>query len=394
MRFADLKKNLKKLARLSQDFERWTHEDLLPLWWKQSRHDNGAFYEAIGFDGKPIREPIARVRVQARQIFCMALAWKMGWRKKSLPDRLEASIDRFLDTCLDPDGVPGMMIDIEKGELTDPQANLYVSAFAVMGLAQARKVLGGRVIDPKLDRLIADIDALLGYGDGNGYREQVPANCIRQQNPHMHFYESLLCLHKNTGRQDARDRSERLLSFVQSTFFDQAGGIVQERVNPTLEMSSREYEPGHSMEWVWLLGWRARLFKLPLDPFATRLYAHYCSAGIPEGETPMGLAVDHGPVDPSRRLWSQTESLKAHLAIAEQGPRELRADALGRAIECGERILDTWILEEPAGGWCDSFDAEGNPTAKDIPASMYYHILVMVKELARSAKKLKKSYFN
>ncbi|MGD8346316.1 MAG: AGE family epimerase/isomerase [Lysobacterales bacterium] len=386
-----MKNPLKKLARLSQEFQQWTHEDLLPLWWKQSRLDNGAFYEAIGFDGRPVPSSEARVRVQARQIYCMALAWKMGWRKKSLPQKLEASIDRFLDTCLVPEGVPGMMVDIEKGQLTDPKPNLYVSAYAILALAQSRKVLGGRVIDPKLDKLKSDIEALLAMPDGNGYRETVPANTIRLQNPHMHYYESLLCLYKVTGLPEVREQSEALLSFAHSTFFDQRTGVVQERVNPTLEMSAREYEPGHSMEWVWLLGWRSRLFKVPLDPFATRLYEHYCSAGIPEGETPMGLDVDHGPVDPSRRLWSQTESLKAHLTIAEQGPAELRLAALNRAIECGRAIQENWILEEPRGGWCDRFDADGEPLAQDIPASMFYHILVMVQELRRSAKKIRKS---
>ena len=36
-------------------------------------------------------------------------------------------------------------------------------------------------------------------------------------------------------------------------------------------------------------------------------------------------------------------------------------------------------------------DADGKPLAKDIPASMFYHILVMVQELSRSAKKIRKS---
>lgn len=121
----------------------------------------------------------------------------------------------------------------------------------------------------------------------------------------------------------ARERAEALLDFVRLTFFDHRNNIVQERVSSEAGTMENHYEPGHSMEWVWLLGWRSRLFDIPLDPFASWLYELYCSAGIPEGRTPMGLTADQNPVDPTCRLWSQTESLKAHLTIVEMGAPEL-----------------------------------------------------------------------
>ena len=388
-----MKNPAKKLRKLSKKLDRWMHDEAMPLWWAECRLDNGAFYEAIGFDGKPVASDIARVRVQARQIFSMALAWKLGWRKKSLPKKLEKSIRRFSETCLGAEGLPGMLVNIETGKLTDPQPNLYVTAFTLLGLAQSRKVLGGQAVDPGLHELLDAIDKHLAHPEGNGYRERLPANTIRLQNPHMHFFESLLCLYKVTKDPAVQDRAEALLGFVQDTFFDQDSCVVQEKVNPTLEMTASEYEPGHSMEWVWLLGWRARLFKVPLDPYAVRLYGHYCSAGIAEGRTPMGLTVDHKPVDPSCRLWSQTESLKAHLTMAEMGPTELRLAALERAAACAEAILDKWLSTDLDGGWIDHFDADGQPIAPDIPASMYYHIFGAVMELSRSAKKLNKKPF-
>lgn len=389
-----MKKPVKKLAQLATQYEAWALEESLPLWWKANRLDNGAFYEALDFEGRPVPEAWSRVRVQARQVYALALGWKLGFRKKSLPDKLERSIVRFFDTCIGPEGLPGRIVNVESGELVDPRPELYNTGFALMALAQSRKVLGGRAVDGRIGQLLDRIDEHLAHATGDGYREFLPANTIRLQNPHMHFFESLLALYKATRNPDVHERAELLLNFIRDTFFEQRAGVVQEKVNPALEMSASEYEPGHSMEWVWLLGWRSRLFDLPLDPFAVRLYTHYLSAGFPEGETPMCLTVDHRPVDPSRRLWSQTEALKAHLAIAELGPPELGPAAAQRAIECAKAIWKDWLEPAAPGGWLDHFDAEGNLVARDMPASMCYHLYVLVAELKRSSKKLRKRHFD
>ncbi len=179
-----MKKSVKKLANLAARYEYWMLYESLPLWWKNGRLDNGAFYEALDFDGQPVPEASARVRVQARQIFSIALGWKLGFRKKSLPRKLERSIQRYLDTCLGPEGLPGQQVDIERGELTDPTPDLYNTAFALMALAQSRKVLGPRAVDGRIGQLLDQIDAHLAHTAGNGYREHLPANTIRLQNPH------------------------------------------------------------------------------------------------------------------------------------------------------------------------------------------------------------------
>ncbi|MEE4219360.1 MAG: AGE family epimerase/isomerase [Xanthomonadales bacterium] len=389
-----MKDQVKKLAKVSGRLDAWMHDHALPLWWKASRLENGAFFEALDFSGQPVPDRIARVRVQARQIYGFALAWKLGWRKKSMPRKLEKSIRRYLDTCLGPEGIPGTLVNIENGELTDRRPSLYNSAFAVMALAQSRQVLGGKNIDPALDRLLETIDRQLAHPDGNGYRETLPPNTIRLQNPHMHLFESFLCLYRATRDPDVLERAETLLGFIRDTFFDECSGVVQEKANPALEMSTSQYEPGHSMEWVWLLGWRSRLFKLPLDPFATRLYEHYNSAGIAEGATPMCLTVQQKAVDPTRRLWSQTESLKAHLTMAELGPAKRAPGALGRALECAHVIEKDWLDTDCKGGWYDHFDEDGELIATDMPASMGYHLYVLVKELSRSVKKLNKRSFS
>ncbi|NNL03834.1 MAG: hypothetical protein HKO85_01000 [Xanthomonadales bacterium] len=387
-----MKNPAKKLSRLATRYETWLREDSAPLWWKNDCLDNGAFYEALDFKGRPVPASRARVRVQARQIYSFALAWKLGFRKKSLPARLERSIERFLATCLGPEGLPGREVDIEQGVLTDPKPDLYNTAFALMALAQTRKVLKDRAVDERVGQMMNALNRHMAYEEGNGYREFLPENTIRMQNPHMHLFEAFLLLFKITGNPELHDRAEILLNFIRDTFFDEAAGVVQEKVNPQLEMTTGQYEPGHSMEWVWLLGWRSRLFDVPLDPFAVTLYTHYVGAALPEGQTPMALAVDNQPVDPSCRLWSQTESLRAHLAMAERGPAELAAPALERAVNCANVIFDDWLKPAVPGGWLDHFDANGDLIAPDMPASMCFHVWGLVLEMRRSSKKLRKKF--
>jgi mannose-6-phosphate isomerase len=376
---------LDELRALTQKLDRWLRQESLPLWWSAGRHHNGSFYEALDFSGRPVAKRIARVRVQARQIFSFALAWELGWREPGLVDGLAGSLDRFLNSGIGPQGLPGMLVDIEAGRMTDPQPNLYVTAFTLMALAQCRPVLGTEAVDARIDRLLEHIDKHLACEGGGGYREFLPPGTMRLQNPHMHLYESLLCLYRVTHRADIADRAEQLLNFARRTFFDTTTGVVAEEVDPASPDQPGWYEPGHSLEWVWLLGYRARLFGVPLDPFALQLYGHYCESGCPEGGAPMRLSAGNEPIDPSCRLWSQTEALKAHLCIAELAPKEHATAALERAAACAAAIHDKWLATECKGLFFDHFDAAGKLLSKDVPGSMPYHLIVTVGELSRVA---------
>ena len=374
---------LDKLRALAQKMDRWMREDAWPLWWSAGRHDNGAYHEALDFSGRPTGQKTARVRVQARQLFTFALAWEQGWREPGLAEDLARGLERFMDTCMGPQGLPGMLVDIEAGRMTDPRPNLYETAFYLLALAQCRPVLGAALIDGPVARLLQDIDGHLAHERGEGYREILPEGALRLQNPHMHLYESLLNLYRVTQRPDIADRSERLLAFARRTFFDRDTGVVAEEVDPARPAPAGWYEPGHSLEWVWLLGFRTRLSGVPLDPFALQLYDHYCESGFPEGATPMRLTVDHDAIDPSCRLWSQTEALKAHLCIAELGPEDRAAEALQRATACAASIHDKWLATDCRGLFFDRFDATGELMSKDVPGSMPYHLVLTIMELSR-----------
>jgi mannose-6-phosphate isomerase len=375
--------DIERLVRVTGRLDNWMRTAAWPLWWKFSRHANGAYFEALQFNGRPVTSATARVRVQARQIFSFAIAHTMGWREPGLEAGIRQSLDRFIQTCLGPGGIPGTQVNIANGRMSDATPSLYNVGFTLLALVQVREAFHDPGMDGHIDKLLEKLDRHLGYGPGLGYRETLPPDANRYQNPHMHLYEALLGLYRVTRDPHAGERAEQLLDFLRDTFFDQRHGLVREISGPGESDASVTFEPGHSMEWVWLLGLRSRLFDLPLDPFALLLYQSYIESGITEGETPMCLTVDHRPVDASCRLWSQNEALKAHLCMFELGPPELADAALARAAECAESISNRWLDSACAGGFNDHYDASGKMIAGDMPASMGYHLYLSIAELLR-----------
>ena len=397
----------------------WMREQAWPLWWSRGRHPNGAFFEALDFAGHPLASGESRVRVQARQLFSFLLAAKLGWRQPGLRDGLAASATRFLDSCFRADGLAGRRIDIERGELIDDRPDLYDNAFCLLALAHSREALGASVADAAVGRLLESLDQRLAQPNGEGYRESspnlasqernapsskaadsrtaAPSPGRRRQNPHMHLFESLLALHGETGSIAVRQRAESLLDFISRAFFDLRGNFVRE-VAPSTEDS---FEPGHSMEWVWLLGHRARLFGVELHPFALPLYQCAWAAAPVAGRTPLRLPCSRAPgasplpempsgnsgsSDPSCRLWAQAETLKAHLCMVEHGPPELAAAAAPHAAQCADAIGERWMSGVCPGGWVDHLDARGSRIARTMPASTGYHLYLAISELSRVAR--------
>ena len=422
------------LRDIAGRLHRWMREQAWPLWWTQGRHPNGAFFEALDLSGRAVADPESRVRVQARQLFGFMLAEQLGWRPDGFVQGLAVSAARFVDGCFRPDGLAGCRIDIERGVLTNEMPDLYDNAFCLLALAQGRKVLGSGRADALIGRLVRSIDEHLAYPQGRGCRESIPAPARRLQNPHMHLLESLLLLYEHTGSTSVRQRAEALLRFIDETFFDSQNSFVREVFDDAQTAAAENaakgpspqrhrdaeaddhYEPGHSMEWVWLLGYRTRLFGVPLHEFALPLYQHCCAflAGADGttassatdhkataadqkataaqasrrrlAKTPMRLTAHNSLVDGSCRLWAQAESLKAHLCILELGPPEWGPVALQRVLDCAESLSRDWLTAACPGGWVDQVSAEGRPSAQTMPASTGYHLYLAVSELVRVAK--------
>ena len=408
-----------------------------------------------GIADGPLALGESRVRVQARQLFSFLLAAKLGWPQSGLQAGLAVSAARFLGACFRADGLAGRRVDIEQGTLLDERSALYDNAFCLLALAHSREALGAAAADAAIRRLLESLRRRFAHLDAQGCRESSPdaalqerdspasgaANSrtagpspgLRRQNPHMHLFEALLALHDQTGSVAARQQAESLLDFISRAFFDFQGSFVREAVevgiqradsplagsgevrigagsrkddddrsaSTDISVTEESFEPGHSMEWVWLLGHRARLFGVELHPFALPLYQRAWAAAPVAGQTPLRLPCGAAPSaalspnmapgnpglsDPSCRLWAQAETLKAHLCMVEHGPPDVAAAALRRAAQCAAAIGDRWLSGVCPGGWVDHLDARGKRIARTMPASTGYHLYLAIAELSRVAR--------
>ena len=67
------------LQNYASEFVSWLRNDALPIWWHAGADRvNGGFVETIGLDGVAT-DATRRGRVQPRQVYCYALAGKLGW---------------------------------------------------------------------------------------------------------------------------------------------------------------------------------------------------------------------------------------------------------------------------------------------------------------------------
>ena len=369
------------LCEEAEKLGRWMFDEAMPLWEDAGLHASGASWEALDFTGRPLVDDETRVRVQARQVFVFALAHELGWQPDRCRRRVEALSEVLVTGCRREDGLYGRRLSLHNGSLSDDTYSLYDTAFALLALAKARAVLDRSRVDAAIEAVFAALRDRASHPDG-GYREFLPASSRRLQNPHMHLFESCLAVCDSGYRDGERNRAGRLLAFIDATFFDRQRGIVHERC-PADAAVAPTFEPGHSLEWVWLLSWRARIAAAEPDPFAFSLYARALGTLDENGLVCMEANTDGNRTDPSCRLWAQAEALKAQLSLASRSPDGQRAASILSAVRSCRVIRRYFLDPATAGGWHDHLDVEGELLSTRMPASTGYHLFGAIGELLR-----------
>lgn len=371
------------LRRRAKEARIWLTESCFPLWAEHGVSRAGLFPEALSLDHDELDHDVTRVRVQARQTYCFAEAWRMGWKRDTSARLVQAGVSTLTSRALAPTGLPGRTLNAEHGTLVDASADLYDTAFVLFALAEAADgplapaipLAAARKILSALDRLVRD----RAHG---GYAEQLPAGPARLQNPHMHLLEACLSLHRADPGGGHLERAGELINLFETRFTAGPGGLLGERFKPDWSAPEGEaaeiVEPGHQFEWVWLLHAWARLAQKPVPEAAMRLYTFAETTLDAAGRTCQEVRRDGAPQDPSRRTWPQTEALKAHLALFERRKDARFASAACRSFDV---LMDEFLTED--GGWIDHFSADGTALARNMPASTGYHVVLALAELIR-----------
>ncbi|HBY42079.1 MULTISPECIES: AGE family epimerase/isomerase [unclassified Brevundimonas] len=345
----------------------WLFGQALPLWATAGIDDQGRFFEKLDFNGRPVTGVPRRTRVQARQTYVFIQAAALGWTDAEPVAR--AALDALIRRNRRDDGLWVRATD-DASAVIDATPDLYDLAFVLFALAAAHRVLK----DERAQRLALEtltaIQAQMADPVHGGWQEAVPPVLPRRQNPHMHMLEALLAWQATAPDPAFEAAARSVLDLFNRRFFDREhlmlGEFYEADWSPRPGSEGQCIEPGHHMEWVWLLGEAARLGLPDLSSAARALYTSALTCGVRAD----GLAVREinriGQVrDGGVRLWAQTELLR----VLHTRGEHLRAAGLI------DRLFQTHLATTTPGLWIDAFDAEGRPLDAAVPASSLYHLM-------------------
>jgi mannose/cellobiose epimerase-like protein (N-acyl-D-glucosamine 2-epimerase family) len=106
----------------------------------------------------------------------------------------------------------------------------------------------------------------------------------------------------------------------------------------------------------------------------------------PSSAATYNVILDDGSfVDAGSRTWPNTERLKAAVALYEL----TGIDPVPVLRPTLQLLLNRYLAVEPLGGWLDAFNQAGQPTAKAMPTSTFYHLFLAFAEVLRVADRLK-----
>jgi mannose/cellobiose epimerase-like protein (N-acyl-D-glucosamine 2-epimerase family) len=355
------------IRNVQSEAKTWLFEAAAPLWSTTGVCSDGLFAERIDASGGAVPMD-RRLRVQARQIYSFCQLGRLGWHGpwRGITTR---ALDIFLTKGIRTDGLCVHMFD-DKGEVISTALDLYDHAFGLFALAHAGKALG------RDDALVAAAkmrDAMQtwqrpegGYWEG----ELTPCPPYRQ-NPHMHLFEAALA----NGWTDMADALRHL--FSTQLWEPQTGAVTEYFDRDWLRLPGEAgaiVEPGHCLEWAWLL-----------DPFDKRLSDGLTAFARRHGIDPTrGVAINEvslegKAIDASARLWPQTERLKAAIVRYNR----LRTTSEGLELTAAWTGLKHFFTTPVAGLWYDRMLADASFKDEAAPASSFYHIVCALNELIR-----------
>lgn len=360
----------------------WLQGDALPLWHRLGWDPKcGGFVERLTSDGLPDLDAPRRVRVQMRQIFVYASAAYEGLYAPASKLALD-TLDFLVTRCRPPGATSGFAhLTDSSGRVIDPRIDAYDQAFALLALAAVYRMNGDAAVRTLIDAELAYIDEAIAEPATGLLFEGAPPSLPRRQNPQMHAFEAFLALFEATGDEAFLKRADVIAAHLEQRMISPGGAICEYFDTAFVPLSEGQLaEPGHHFEWVWLLHRHARLAGRAPPPVATRLH----DWGVRHGLAADGFAIDACQIDgtvkdAARRLWPQTELIKAHLARSEAG--------VGGAAEAADgalaALMSAYFTDSPRGGWVDRYDASGALSDARMPVSSFYHVYVAIMEAAR-----------
>ena len=389
----------KRVVRLamsvpSKQIVEWLSLNALPLW-SQAGVDSeaGGFTEKLTLDGRPIFDCDKRLRVQTRQIYVYSHAHLLGWKPLTgCPDALtvaSAGVKFLTEHFWSKDNRGFIFSTTRSGATADSRIEAYEQAFAIFALAWYHRATRDPAALEWAEIAIDAMDQNLADSEHGGFFENENRTSPRRQNPHMHYLEAMLAMHTASGNANYLARAHKIVELFCRRLLGANSGSLGEYF--TLEWNRHPselgniVEPGHHFEWTWLLHQYSQASGQDIESEARTLYDFGEQYGVDYSFNPFsGLAIDSVsrtgvPIDKRKRLWVQTEAIKAQIARIEFEDNKTAHDRL--------EVLLTGVFEhylsKGRGNWQDHLDEKGRAIATTAPASSFYHIFLCLTEVLR-----------
>jgi len=381
----------------SRMFSAWCRE-ALKYWAENAADPRGGYAEHLAMDGTPDFDHLRRVRVQARQAYVYAHAAHLGWYKGA-----KAASDHAWDFTVGPGSEGGAFILTPakgcahlvkgNGEMHDDMRDTYAQAFVLLSGAWRYKAFGDKTSLIKAETTLEYLNKNV-KSEAGGWLEALPSpqTTTRRQNPHMHLFEAFLALYEATNNKKYLDLADEIYVLFEEYFFDQDKNALLEFFTPDWapKGGGGPVEPGHMMEWCWLLRVYERLSNKDVSYYANRLYKGALEYGWNEE---LGLICDVTNFDGSTavktyRTWPQTELIKASVAQAAAG-NEAMFEASANAIEA---LFKHYLMVPIRGGWADKIAEDHSIISTVMPTSTFYHLFCAAAEVEALAASLLNSH--
>ncbi len=341
----------------------------------------GLFLYHLDHEGRPAENPERRLRVQARQIWAFSRAAALGAGPWAL-EAARSGFDRLLGRFRDPRHGGFWLMTTPGGEPLERSKELYEHAFVLLAAA----AFSGASGDPRARQTAEEVWGLVegrladpacgGFFDGADEAWR-PRREGRRQNPHMHLFEAVLAWAEVEPGGPWLARADALRGLFERFFFDPSTGILGEHFTAEWRLAPPPagdvVEPGHHFEWVFLLCEHDRLRGgEPWCAEAERLFQWAFRNGLdPRGGVYDELRRDGSPARATKRVWPQTEYLRAlvarHRALGDE-----RALSLARAQL--DFLFERYVLPSH-GGLMEQLDEHGRIATALMHATTVYHVL-------------------
>lgn len=365
-------------------FTDWLHGRAIPYWLEHGvDHDGGGFHEKLDSGRQPVSDAGKRVMVQARQLY-VAADHALLTGSNAARTAANGALTFMRAHCQHPDG--GWRFRVTRdGSPQDDTRDLYAHAFILFALAWHHRLDPDGGAKEEAATTLTFLDARMAHPSG-GYHETLdasgqPADGIRRQNPHMHLFEAFLEWTAISNDTVWRDRADAMAALFEMRFH--IDGTLREfftdDLQPLAGDKGRLIEPGHHYEWSWLLHrYESLTGDTRLTAAADQLYRFAERYGIDPASGGIIDTVDcaGAVIQDNRRVWPQTEAIKAHAARRSEARLTVQIESL----------LTGHLDGMPDGAWREHIAADGALLVADLPASSLYHLAMAAAELRRNGQ--------